>query len=80
MPFGGIEIDLQGPQGNAFFLMGLARGLSQRLGLDFNSIEKDMKSSDYEHLLQVMEQNFGELIIMYRAKEGSEHTFPDETE
>ena len=30
----GIEIDLTGPQGNVFFLIGTARNLAKQLGLD----------------------------------------------
>ncbi len=65
-PKGPIEIDLTGPDGNAFALMGYAKQLSKQLGLDSNEIIKDMMSGDYEHLLDVMEDNFGEFIILYR--------------
>lgn len=61
-----IEIDLTGPDGNAFVLMGYAKRLGKQLGLDTDEILKDMMSGDYEHLLDVMEENFGEYIIMYR--------------
>ena len=63
---GKIEIDLTGPDGNAFVLMGIARDLAIQLGLNKNLILAEMKSSDYEHLLQVMEKYFGSFIIMYR--------------
>ena len=39
----GIEIDLTGPQGNVFFLIGTARNLAKQLGLDSSSIQKEMK-------------------------------------
>ena len=35
-------IDLTGPQGNAHYLMGYAKGLSKQLGLNSDSILKDM--------------------------------------
>ena len=63
---GKIEIDLTGPDGNAFVLMGIARDLAIQLGLNKNLILAEMKSSDYEHLLQVMEKYFGKYVIMYR--------------
>lgn len=63
---GKIEIDLTGPEGNAFVLMGKVNVLARQLGLDPNPIIADMKSGDYEHLLQVMEKHFGDYIIMYR--------------
>ena len=65
-PKGPIEIDLTGPDGNAFALMGYAKKFSKQLGLDADEIIKDMMSGDYEYLLDVMEENFGEFIIMYR--------------
>jgi len=63
---GKIEIDLQGPEGNAFMLLALAKSLSNKLGMDWSSIHSEMTSSDYEWLLQVMDYHFGDFIIMYR--------------
>ena len=65
-PKGPIEIDLTGPDGNAFALMGYAKTFSKQLGLNTDEIIKDMMSGDYEHLLDVMEENFGDFIVMYR--------------
>ena len=61
-----IEIDLTGPDGNAYALMGYAKRFGKQLGLDTDQILKDMRSGDYEHLVDVMEENFGDYIIMYR--------------
>jgi hypothetical protein len=61
-----IEIDLLGPDGNAFVLLGIARDLAIKLDLDWNYIHTEMTSGDYENLLQVMEHYFGNLIVMYR--------------
>jgi hypothetical protein len=61
-----LELDLTGPSGNAFALCGHARMLAKNLGLDPNPIVKDMTSSDYEHLLKVFEQHFGDYVILYR--------------
>jgi hypothetical protein len=67
-----IEIDLTGPNGNAFALMGIARNIAKQLDragandIEIDVIIKDMMSGDYEHLLEVMEKNFGDYIIMYR--------------
>jgi hypothetical protein len=61
-----IQIDLMGPQGNAFYLLGVANDLARKLGLDKNAILEEMKSGDYENLLQVMEKYFGDYIILYR--------------
>jgi len=66
MPDRGIEIDLTGPDGNAFVLMGYASRLAKQLGLDSASIINDMKSDDYDHLLEVFEKHFGEFVTLYR--------------
>ena len=61
-----IEIDLTGPEGNAFVLLATSKSLANRLGMDWDIIHKEMTSSDYEWLLQVMDYHFGDYIIMYR--------------
>ena len=38
----GIEIDLTGPQGNAYFLLGTAGNLANQLGLDGKQIKLEM--------------------------------------
>ena len=62
----GIEIDLTGPQGNAFFLLVTAKKLASQLGLDGNQIMEEMTSGDYENLLQVFDTNFGSIVTLYR--------------
>jgi hypothetical protein len=61
-----IEIDLTGPDGNAFALMAYAGRFAKQLGLDKEAIIKDMMSSDYEHLLQVFDKHFGSFVTLYR--------------
>ena len=63
---GPIVIDLTGPDGNAFALMGLANKLAKQLGLDSEIIINDMTSSDYENLLEVFDSNFGDYVILER--------------
>ena len=62
----GIEIDLTGPQGNVFFLIGTAKNLAKRLGLDGSLIQKEMMSGDYENAVNVFDKNFGEFVTLYR--------------
>ena len=62
----GIEIDLTGPQGNAFYLLGTAKNLAKQLGLNGTEIMEEMKSGDYENLLQVFDKNFGSIVTLYR--------------
>jgi len=61
-----LEIDLTGPDGNAFALMGYAKRFARQLGIDPKPIINDMMSSDYEHLLEVFEENFGPFVTLYR--------------
>lgn len=88
MPRRPIEIDLSGPQGNAFYLMALAKKLFPKIYpdrmedwrewnrvMDFTGEKSqspiedmldDMKSGDYEHLLNVFDDLFGDYVILYR--------------
>lgn len=63
---GVIEVDLTGPQGNAFYLMGLASQLSKKMELDTEVILEEMRSGDYENLIKVFDNYFGGLVILYR--------------
>jgi hypothetical protein len=62
----GIEIDLTGPNGNAFFLLGTASNLSKQLGLDGKKIQTEMMSGDYEHLVNTFDKHFGHFVTLYR--------------
>jgi hypothetical protein len=68
MPRGPIEIDLTGPDGNAYVLMGIAKQLNRQLDLEVSdtAMLAEMMSGDYENLLAVMERYFGDYIVMYR--------------
>ena len=59
-------IDLTGPQGNAFFLMGLVGQYARKLGLDGDQIITEMKSGDYENLVAVFDHYFGDYVILER--------------
>ncbi len=62
-----IVIDLTGPQGNAFFLLGYAKKLAKQLDFeDVDGLIDDMQSSDYEHLIQVFDEHFGDFVILER--------------
>jgi len=60
------EIDISGPQGNAFVLLGLARQFAKQLGKDGDEITDRMMEGDYEHLLQVFDQEFGDYVDLVR--------------
>lgn len=63
---GVIKIDLTGPDGNAFNLMGIARTLAKQLDKNADEIIARMRSGDYEHLLKVFDDEFGYFVILYR--------------
>jgi len=65
---GPIIIDLTGPDGNAFALMAYAKRFATQLGWKDKgaALITDMMSSDYEHLLQVFDNAFGEFVILER--------------
>jgi hypothetical protein len=62
----GVEIDLTGPEGNAFVLIGYAGKWAKQLGLDSKKIQEEMMSGDYENLIGVIEKYFGEFVTLYR--------------
>jgi len=61
-----IEINLDGPNGNAFYLIGSARKYGKQLGLDVEKITDEMTSGDYENLVEVFDSYFGEYVTLYR--------------
>jgi hypothetical protein len=65
-PTGMIVIDLTGPEGNAFALMGYAKKFGNQMGLDTDKILEEMMSGDYENLVQVFDNYFGKVVILER--------------
>ncbi len=61
-----IVIDLTGPDGNAFVLMGMAKNFARQLGKDGKAITEEMLAGDYEHLLSVFDREFGDYVILER--------------
>jgi hypothetical protein len=61
-----IEIDLTGPEGNAYHLLNVAKRLANAIGLDADAVLTEMKSSDYENLVQVFDKHFGTCVTLYR--------------
>ena len=65
-----IVIDLDGPDGNAFVLLGTAKRFARQLCYDKTETDlmlADMRSSDYEHLLKVFDKHFGDFVILERS-------------
>lgn len=61
-----VIIDLTGPDGNAFVLLGYAASYCKQLGWDAGPILEEMKSSDYRNLIAVFDRHFGDFVILER--------------
>ena len=61
-----LDVDLTGPEGNAFYLIGLTKKLCSTFGISPDPIIQDMMSGDYEHLVKVFDRNFGSFVTLYR--------------
>lgn len=60
------QVDLNGPDGNAFVLLAMAKDMANQLDMDFAPIQDEMTSGDYENLVQVFDREFGKLVDIYR--------------
>ena len=65
-PAAEIVLDLTGPDGNAFALMGYAMQFSKQMGIDSKPIIDEMKSGDYENLVNVFDKYFGDYVVLER--------------
>ena len=62
-------IDLTGPDGNAFYILGTAMNLCKQIDISSDRTKEildEMKSSDYENLIKVFDKYFGKLIDLER--------------
>jgi len=59
-------IDLTGPDGNAFVLLGTAKKLSKELNLNSGEVLEEMMSGDYENLITVFDSYFGDFVDLER--------------
>ena len=63
-----IEIDLSGPEGNAFVLLAYASRLGKRIyGYEkTEAILEEMRLSTYELLILTFDKYFGSVVTLYR--------------
>jgi len=59
-------IDLNGPDGNAFYLLGMARKLSKQIGLDWNEVNDVMTEGTSEELITAFDIYFGDYVDLER--------------
>jgi len=68
-PASSLEIDLTGPDGNAFVLMQYVNTIGSRLGYSrdrITAIRKVMMMGDYEGLVKVFDREFGHIVTIWR--------------
>lgn len=59
------RLDLDGPSGNVFSIIGNAQSYGRQLGFSnekVHGITQDMMSSDYTHALKIFIEHFGEYV------------------
>jgi hypothetical protein len=61
-----IEIDLTGPDGNVFVLIGIGNRYCKQMGLDSQIFTNRMMGGDYETAINVFEEYFGRFVTLYR--------------
>ena len=76
----GRVIDLRGPQGNAFALMGHAVDLLRQLDRrdEVHTMRTEMMSGDYENLVRIFEENFGDYVELVNKPGEEEEDYDDE--
>jgi hypothetical protein len=60
-------IDLSGPGGNVFALIGYGRNLCRQLGTDPKAFSSEMMAGDYRHALKTFDKHFGEYVDLVGA-------------
>lgn len=64
-----LEIDLSGPEGNAYVLMAYADRWGKQLGYSSHKIKciiDEMKLTNYEGLLHTFDREFGAYVTLWR--------------
>lgn len=61
-----VEIDLTGPDGNVFVLIGIGGRYCKQLGLNSEVFTRRMMGGDYENAIVVFEEYFGSFVTLYR--------------
>ena len=62
-----INIDLDGPDGNAYFLLGIAKRICDKTGIDFQHLRNKMMSGDYGTLLIEIDKAVGKYINFHMS-------------
>jgi len=63
---GKMQLDLTGPDGNAYVVLGTCSRIARQLKIDWEPIQTEATSGDYEHLLKTLQTHFGDYIDFVR--------------
>lgn len=72
------EINLNGPDGNAYTLMGLAQSFAKQLKWSPEQIKEmitEMTSSDYNNLITVFDRHFGSFVDLIHEEEDEDDDY-----
>ena len=61
-----MEINLTGPEGNVFNLIGVGGGLCKLLNINQDKFVREMMSGDYDNAVNTFEKYFGDYVILYK--------------
>ena len=65
----GIEIDLTGPEGNAYVLLGYANRFARQLGYSDHQrlcLLDNMRLTTYDMLVEIFDREFGHFVTLWR--------------
>jgi hypothetical protein len=69
-PASEIVINLDGPNGNAFYLLKIAKQYAHSMGMKASPIMSEMCSgTDYYKLVKLFEKHFGHLVVLETSNE-----------
>lgn len=74
------EIDLSGPDGNAFVLMGYVSNFGKQLGMtraEISDITSRMMEGDYDNLIKIFDDEFGEYVDLVNYNPGNDENEDD---
>lgn len=62
MPYRKAEVDLTGPEGNIFVIMGMAKGWAKDLGMEWDPIQKFIFEHEYDENIKYLDELFGDYV------------------
>jgi hypothetical protein len=57
-----IKLDLQGPHGNVFYLIGITNDFPMKNGSDRKTVIKEILGGDYQNVLSIIKREWGAYI------------------